>query len=129
MADWNKDALDALKEKLKESVIINIGLGDKLNKAAGGFMKRGEVHSVQSQGSNAEQMEKLIEILQGKTNADFKIFCRILRDSNWSAWADELEREARKFRSRSGTYSLNIYREVEVFGKTPTHICISYSYC
>ena len=85
MADWNKDALDALKERLKENVIIDIGLGDKLNKAAGGFMNRGEVKSVESKGSNAEQMAKLIEILQGKTNADFKIFCRILRDSNWHA--------------------------------------------
>ena len=104
MADWNKEALAALKGKLEQNVIINIGLNNKLYKAAGGFMKREEVKSVESERSNAEQMARLIEILQGKTNADFKIFCTILRDSNWSAWADELEREARKFRSQSGTY-------------------------
>lgn len=105
MADWNKDALDALKEKLGENVIIKIGLNNKLNKAAGGFMKRGEVLSVESKGSNAEQMAELITILHGKTNADFKTFCRILHESNWHGWADELEKKATTLRSQSGTYS------------------------
>ena len=58
---------------------------------------------------NAEQMGELIQILLGQRNADFKIFCRMLRQSNNALWANELERTAKQFREQSGrqcTYNL-----------------------
>ena len=105
MAQWNQDALVALKGELKLLVITSTGLTDRLQRAAGGFMDRAEALAVESKPSN-EQMGEIIRILLGKRNADFKIFCRILRESNYSVWADELEKKAREFRGEQGTHVL-----------------------
>ena len=101
MARWNQDALIALQGELKLNVITSTGLTDRLQRAAGGFMDRAEAQAVESKPSN-EQMGEVIRILLGKRNADFKIFCRILRDSNYSAWAAQLEKKAREFRGEPG---------------------------
>ena len=98
MKDWNKDALDFLQGELKDNVIMNLGLINRLQLAAGGFMMRSEAQAVVSKPNNAEQMGELIRILLGKRNADFHIFCTMLRDSNYALWADELERKAGEFR-------------------------------
>ena len=82
------------------------GLNNKLQKAAGGFMSREEALAVESKPSNAEQMGELIRILLGKGNADFRTFCTMLRQSNYSVWADELERKAREFRRETGAHVL-----------------------
>ena len=105
MVRWNQDALVALQGELKLNVITSTGLTDRLQRAAGGFMDRAEAQAVESKPSN-EQMGEVIRILLGKRNADFKIFCRILRESNYSVWADELERKAREFRGEPGTHVL-----------------------
>ena len=109
MAEWNKDALLSLRKNLKLNVLMNTGLMDNLQKAAGGFMNRAEAQLVESKPSNAEQMGELIQILLGKRNADFKIFCRMLRECNYSSWANELEKKAREFRGEQGMYA-PIYR-------------------
>ena len=98
MKEWNKDALVCLQEELKRNVIVKNGLIDKLEKAAGGFMMQSEAQAVECKPSNAEQMGELIQILRGKRNADFHIFCTMLRQSNYGSWAVELERKAREFR-------------------------------
>ena len=105
MAQWNQDALVALKGELKLNVITSTGLTDRLQRAAGGFMERAEVQLVESKPSN-EQMGEVIRILLGKRNADFKIFCRILHESNYRVWADQLEKKAREFRGEPGTHVL-----------------------
>ena len=61
-------------DQLKRYVIMNTGLINKLQKAAGGFMNQAEAEAVESKSNNAEQMGELIRILLGKRNADFKIF-------------------------------------------------------
>ena len=106
MEEWNKDALVSLQGELKENVIVNNGLNNKLQRAAGGFMARAEAQAVESKPSNAEQMGELIRILLGKRNADFRTFCRMLRQSNNGLWADELERKASEFRGEPGTHLL-----------------------
>ena len=106
MEESNRAALVSLQGDLKMNVIVNIGLNNKLQKAAGGFMSREEALAVESKASNAEQMGELIWILLGKGNADFRTFCTMLRQSNYSVWADELERKAREFRRETGAHVL-----------------------
>ena len=104
MEEWNRDALVALQGDLKLNVIMKTGLIDKLQTAAGGFLSRAEAQAVESKPSNAEQMGELIRILLGKGNADFRTFCRMLRQSNYSIWADQLERRASEFRGKPGLH-------------------------
>ena len=106
MEEWNKDALVSLQGELKLNVIMNTGLTDKLQSAAGGFMDRAEAQAVESKPNNAEQMGELIRILLGKRNADFRTFCRMLRQTNNGLWAAELERKASEFRGEPGTHVL-----------------------
>ena len=106
MEEWNKDALVSLQGELKENVIVNNGLNNKLQKAAGGFMARAEAQVVKSKPNNAEQMEELIQILLGKRDADFRTFCTMLRQTNYGLWADELEKKASEFRGEPGTHVL-----------------------
>ena len=105
MKKWNIDALNALKADLKVKVNMNHGLSDKLEIAAGGFMNTGEAQAVLSRPSNAEQMGELIHILCGKRDADFIIFCQMLRICNYDVWANQLERKAREF-GKKGTHLL-----------------------
>ena len=105
MEEWNKNALVLLQGDLKLYVIIKTGLINRLQKAAGGFMDEGEAQAVVSKPSNAEQMGELIQILLGKRNADFKIFCTMLRQSSNSLWAERLERKASEFRGQPGTHT------------------------
>ena len=102
MEEWNRDALVSLQEQLKLNVIMSTGLINKLQKAAGGFMNQAEAQAVKSKPNNAEQMGELIQILVGKRNADFKIFCTMLRQSNYGLWSDELVRKAREFSGEPG---------------------------
>ena len=105
MDEWNRNALVSLQGELKVNIIMKNGLIDKLEKAANGFMTRLEAQTVNSMPNNAEQMGGLIEILCGKGNADFHIFCTMLRQSNYGSWADKLERKAREFREKAGTHA------------------------
>ena len=107
MEEWNRDALVALQGELKKNVIVNNGLNNKLQKATGGFMNEEEAQVVESKPSNAEQMGELIRILLGKGNEDFSTFCRMLRQSNYSVWSDQLERRAREFRGEPGVHVLS----------------------
>ena len=106
MSPWNDAALVSLRERLKLKVSMETGLSDRLEKAAGGFMSEHEVKIVRepTTASNMVKIEKIIEILRGKTNEDFATFCTMLRDTNHVVWADELEKEAERFqRERKGT--------------------------
>ena len=100
--EWNREALISLQEQLKLKVIMNTGLINKLQKAAGGFMNQAEAEAVESKPNNAEQMGELIRILLGKRNADFKIFCTMLQQSNYGLWSEELVRKAREFSREPG---------------------------
>ena len=106
MEERNRAALVSMQGKLKMNVIVKNGLNNKLQKAGGGFMSQEEAQVVESKPSNAEQMGELIRILLGKGNADFRTFCTMLRQSNYSVWADELERTAREFRRETGAHVL-----------------------
>ena len=104
MSPWNDDALVSLRERLKLNVSMTTGLTDKLEKAAGGFMSRREAQMIRELSSNSEQIDRVIEILQGKTNKDFVTFCTILQETNHVVWAVELEKEAERFKKgRKGT--------------------------
>ena len=106
MSPWNDAALVSLRERLKLKVSMETGLSDRLEKAAGGFMSEHEAKMVRepTTASNMEKIEKIIEILRGKTNEDFATFCTMLRETNHVVWADELEKEAERFkRGRNGT--------------------------
>ena len=87
------------------NVTMKNGL-NKLQKAPGEFMSQGEALAVKSKASNAEPMGELIWILLGKGNTDFRIFCTMLHQSNYSAWVDELERNSREFRGETGAHVL-----------------------
>ena len=126
MEEWNRDALVALQGELKINVIMNTGLMDKLQRAAGGFLSRAEAQAVESKPSNAEQMGELIRILLGKGNADFRIFCRMLHQSNNGLWADQLEMRAREFKGEPGAHVLGYRGGLRVWKDAqPTFACIS----
>ena len=104
MKEWNRNALDALRGKLKENVIMKNGLNDRLVTVARGFMSGTEAQAVLSKTSNADQMGELISILLGKSDADFGTFCAMLRAVKYEVWANELEKKAEWFRQTSGAY-------------------------
>ena len=104
MTKWNRDALDALRGELKEKVIMEHGLNDKLVTAAGGFMNEREAQAVLSKPNNAEQMGELISILLGQSEADFGKFCAMLRAVGYEVWANELEKKAEWFKQTPGVY-------------------------
>ena len=104
MKEWNRNALDALRGELKEKVIMEHGLNDRLVTVAGGFMSGAEAQAVLSKTSNAKQMGKLISILLGKSDADFGKFCAMLRAVKYEVWANELEKNAEMFKQTPGVY-------------------------
>ena len=63
-------------------------------------MTREEAQSVANQKSDGEQMAQVIQILRGKRNADFQIFCQLLQQSNYGLWAIELQKAAEDFKIR-----------------------------
>ena len=102
MQDWNKNALVALTAQLKENVIMNHGLSDKLVIVAGGFMIGAEAQAVRSKQTNAEQMGEVIRILCGKRDADFGTFCAMLKAVGYEVWANQLEKEAGVLKQKAG---------------------------
>ena len=102
MSPWNRDALVSLQEDLKLNVLMDTGLNNRLEEAAGGFMNRFEAATVRQQSGNIEQMDKVIEILCGKSNKDFSTFLQMLRGSNNEVWAEELERKAEELKREKG---------------------------
>ena len=97
-------ALSSLQERLKNHVQLQHGLGDKLERAAGGFMDKGEAIKVKELLGNSSQMEMVITILRGKSDEDFEIFCKILQESNNNTWADEVKKEAEQFKRAVGKH-------------------------
>ena len=102
MSPWNRDALVFLQEKLQLRVLMDSGLGNKLQKAAGGFMNEFEAQTVREQPGNIKQMNKVIDILRGKGNEDFDTFLQMLRRTNNGVWADELKRKAEELKRDKG---------------------------
>ena len=82
MSPWNDDALVFLKRELKDNVLMNTGLADMLEKAAGGFMSRTETQMATVLSSNSDQIARVIETLRGKADEDLKTFCMMLRQTN-----------------------------------------------
>ena len=97
MSPWNDAALVSLRKSLKLNVSMETGLIDMLEKAAGGFMNRSEAQTVRGLPGDRKQIDKVIEILRGKGDEDFRTFCKILRESNNGIWAAELEGKAQEF--------------------------------
>ena len=98
MSPWNHNALVSLRGDLKLHVLMEAGLGDKLEKAAGGFMNLFEAQTVREQPGNIKQMDKVIEILLRKADEDFTAFLKMLRDTNNGVWAEGLEKKAEQFK-------------------------------
>ena len=101
MSKWNTYALIKLTGKLK----LNVGmfaLAYILEKPAGGFMSRSEAQSVRAKIGEQQQMEQVIDILLGNGDIEFAVFCKLLRLSNYEAWARQLELEAERFKTSLG---------------------------
>ena len=113
MSPWNHQALVSLRAELKMRVLMETGLGDKLEKAAGGFMDELEARTVREQLGNMKQMDKVIDILLGKADKDFTTFLKMLRDSNNKVWAEELKKRAEQFKEE-GTLCVERREQSEV---------------
>ena len=98
MSSWNHNALVSLQEKFQLNVLMGSGLGNRLEKAAGGFMNQFEARTVNEQLGNIKQMDKVIKILIGKADEDFATFLKMLQDSNNGVWAEELKKTAEQFK-------------------------------
>ena len=92
----------SLREELQLHVLMETGLGNRLEKAAGGFMNEFEAATVKQQRSNIKKMDKVIEILLGKGDKDFGTFLQMLRSTNNNAWAEELERKVQELKGKKG---------------------------
>ena len=113
MSPWNHQALVSLRGDLKLRVLMETGLGDKLEKVAGGFMDELEARTVKEQPGNIKQMEKVIDLLLGKADKDFTTFLKMLRDSNNKVWAEELAKRAEQFK-KEGTLCVEREDQSEV---------------
>ena len=102
MSPWNRDALISLREKLELRVLMETGLCNRLEEAAGGFMNELEAATVREQPGNIRQMGKVIDILCGKGDKDFSTFLQMLRGSNNEVWAKELKKKAKKLKRKKG---------------------------
>ena len=100
MSSWNIDALVSLQGDLQLHVLMETGFGNRLEKAAGGFLSYFEARVVREQSGNTNQIQKVIEFLRGKTDEEFVTFLEMLRASNNEVWADELERKAKEFKEK-----------------------------
>ena len=98
MSPWNADALVSLQGQLMDHVLMKTGLNTKLEKAAGGFMIRGEAQTVTCLQSDREQVREVITILRGKSDEEFYTFLKMLRAANYTGWADTLADEAERRR-------------------------------
>ena len=107
MAEWNQAALVALQGSLKTNVKMT-QLCDMLEKPAGGFMDRAEVLSVKAKTGDMEQMGEVINILRGKDDTAFDIFCNLLRRSNYGVWAQELASLAERRTTEQGKITFSI---------------------
>ena len=105
MAEWNQAALVALQGSLKTNVTM-IQLCDLLERPAGGFMDRAEVLSVKTKTGDMEQIGEVINILRGKEDAAFDIFCDMLQRSNYGVWAQELVSSAERFKTQQGKFTV-----------------------
>ena len=103
MSKWNDAALAKLKGELKINIKM-IKLGDILETAAGGFMDRAEALSVTAKSGDAEQMGEVIEILRGKGDEEFNVFCTMLRRCKYEVWANQLESSAKSFKKTAGLF-------------------------
>ena len=96
MSDFNSNALAVLQGDLRINIDMKASLTDMLEEPQGGFMSRAEAMTVRK---DASPMERLIEILRGKADAQFDTFCQMLQRSNHESWAKRLKQEAEKFRT------------------------------
>ena len=126
MSLWNKDALVSLQENLQLHVLMETGLGNKLQKAAGGFMSPREAQVVREQQGSSEQMGKLIEILCGKGDKDFRTFLQMLRETNNGVWADELKRKAEELKRENGVC---VWSGRQPFRDTVLNVCSAIEDC
>ena len=102
MTDWNKKALECMRENLKINVKMT-QLADMLERSAGGFMNRAEALHVRDMIGDAQMMGQVIEVLLGKENEAFYTFCSMLRRSNYESWACKLELTAEGFKTVEGS--------------------------
>ena len=119
MSPWKRDALVSLRGDLKLKVSMSTGLSYVLEEVAGGFMSPREAQVVREWQGSSEQKGRLIEILLGKGDKDFRTFLEMLRKTNNEVWATELERRAGKWlRER-----ICVYREEEDHSEIQCSMC------
>lgn len=116
--------IDKALANLKENLILNLsletGLGNRLEKAAGGFMTRLEAQNITQEPTKNKQIGALIELLRTKADPDYHTFLQMLRDSNYTAWANELEKVAAEERARGTAHTfggVNTY--TDLYGTVP----------
>ena len=68
-------------------------------------MSEYEAKTVRQLPNISAQVDRIIETLRGKGDTDFKIFCKMLCDSNQVVLADELKKVAEQFRRGKGNSS------------------------
>ena len=82
-------------------------------------MDEHEAAAVRQERTNMEQMDKLIQLLLGKSDEDFATFLRMLQATNNEVWAEKLEKKAKQFKEKG--MCVCIERET----KSDLHACSS----
>ena len=90
-------ALAVMDEKLKLNVNVVNSLHTRLHRDAGGFMNDLEYARVEDARCQLDKMDKVLEILRGKSVQEFEIFLRILYRAGKGLWADQLKQQVEAF--------------------------------
>ena len=104
MASVNKFDSKPMTEKRIKSLIVLLPTLEKriipsnmkadLHIDAGGFLDDLEIGDVFSERSIAGQVQRMIDILKGKSNGAYKAFCLVLEKRGYQHWVDKLKEEA-----------------------------------
>lgn len=96
----------SLKGELKGNVKVHAsGVLDELLKPeissedSLGIFIESEMEEVNGKATNRDQVEKIIELLLGKSEADFIKFCKILEKCSNDTWSTRLQKEAAKLKA------------------------------
>ena len=109
MRPWKKEALKSMREELGR-VKMDVVMIKKLEKSDIpspdniGFLSHEQLQEVESKRTPTGRMNKVIDYLLEMEDIYFENFCKILKDGNFKAKANELRKKAEECKRRIGKF-------------------------
>ena len=109
MRPWKKETLKSMRQELGR-VKMDVVMIKKLEKSDIpspdniGFLSHEQLQVVESKRTPTERMNKVIDYLLEMEDIYFENFCKILKDGNFVAKANDLRKNAEEFKRRVGKF-------------------------